>query len=312
MSSYTVLATPRSFARENPQPIRLLEEAGCTVIRPRDDEELRSLLPLADGIIAGLEKFDAATLELCTRLKVISRYGVGYDAIDLDVARKKGIMVTNTPGANSESVADLAVGLMLAAARHVPYMDAMIRKRSEDCPVGIEVWRKTLGILGTGRIGKSVMKRMTGFEMRILCYDNCPDEAFASSLDGVYTDLDTLYAQSDFISIHLPLTHETRNMISNAAFQKMKKTAILVNTARGGIVDENALYEALKNGRIFAAGLDTTVDEPPYDSPLCSLPNCIFTPHMGATTVEGAHNMGMMAAENLIAVLKTGTCGYLV
>jgi D-3-phosphoglycerate dehydrogenase len=303
---YTVLVTARSFARANPEPLRLLEECGCSVIRPRDDEELRALLCRADGIIAGVEEYDAAALARCERLKVISRYGVGYDAIDLNAAHEKGIRVAITPGANSDSVADLAVGLMLAAARHIPFIDAAVKNRVSELPAGIELWRKTLGVLGTGRIGKGVMKRMAGFEMRFLCYDLCHDG------DGAYTDLDTLLQQSDFITIHLPLTHETRGLIAQHAFKQMKNTAVLVNTARGGIVDEAALYEALKTGRIFAAGLDTTVDEPPHESPLRTLPNCILTSHTGAATIEASHAMGMMAVENLLAVFKTGTCRYLV
>jgi D-3-phosphoglycerate dehydrogenase len=309
---YTVLATARSFAKTNPQPLRLLEESGCTVIRPRDNGELRVLLPRADGIIAGLEEYNAGTLALCGKLKVISRYGVGYDAIDLDAARERGIRVACTPGANSDSVADLAVGLMLAAARYIPFMDAAIKNHAQERPTGIELWRKTLGVLGTGRIGRGVMKRMSGFAMRSLCYDTFRDEAAISCLGGAYTDLDTLFRQSDFITVHLPLTDETRGMVSEKEFKKMKSTAVLVNTARGGIVDEAALYEALKTGTIFAAGLDATVDEPPYESPLGMLPNCVLTPHAGAATVEAAHNMGMMATENLLEVLKTGTCRYLV
>ncbi|MDR2392970.1 MAG: phosphoglycerate dehydrogenase [Treponema sp.] len=311
MSTYTILVTARSFAKANPLPLTLLEEAGCGVIRPRDEEERRKLLSEADGIIAGLEPYGVDMLDVCKKLKVISRYGVGCDAIDLDAAREKGIQVAYTPGANSDSVADLAVALMLAAARHVPYMDAAIKKRAQERPLGMEMWRKTLGVIGTGRIGKRVMKRASGFEMRLLCYDTFKDEAYVSGLGGAYTDLNTLYAGSDFITIHVPLTGETRGMIAGAEFKKMKKTAVIINTARGGIIDESALYEALKNGEIFAASLDATVDEPPYGSHLCTLPNCILTPHAGAATIEASHTMGMMAAENLLQVLKTGTCPYL-
>ncbi|MDR1231864.1 MAG: phosphoglycerate dehydrogenase [Spirochaetaceae bacterium] len=310
--TYTILVTARTFAKVNPQPLRLLEDAGCAVIRPRDKDEWRALLPRADGIIAGLETYNAETLAVCDKLKVIARFGVGYDAIDLDAARKKGVLVANAPGANSDAVADLAAGLMIAAARHVPFLDAAIKNRAPERPIGLEIWRKTLGVLGTGRIGKGVLKRMAGFEMRMLCYDIRPDEAFVSALGGTYTDLDTLLAHSDFITVHLPLTSETRGIIAEAAFRKMKNTAILVNTARGGIVDEHALYEALKTGAIFAAALDATIDEPPSDSPLSTLPNCILTPHVGAATIEATHNMGMMAAENLLEALKTGTCRYLV
>jgi D-3-phosphoglycerate dehydrogenase len=309
---YTVLVTARSFAKGNDAPMKLLEQADCRVIRPRDDAELRRLLPDADGVVAGLERYDAALLSIGVKLKIISRYGVGYDAIDLDVAHKRGIKVAFTPGANSDSVADLTIALMLAAARHVPYMDAAIKSGKQDRPQGVEMWRKTLGVIGTGRIGKGVMKRASGFEMRFLCYDTYKDESFVSSLGGRYVDPDTLYRQSDFITIHSPLNDETRGMISATEFRKMKSAAVIVNTARGGIIDETALEDALKTGGIGAAALDATVEEPPYDSPLCALPNCILTPHAGAATVEASHNMSMLAAQNLLGVLETGVCGNLV
>jgi D-3-phosphoglycerate dehydrogenase len=141
--------------------------------------------------------------------------------------------VAYTPGANSDSVADLAINLMLAAAHHVPYMDAMIKKGAQERPMGIEMWRKTLGVVGARRIGKKVMRRASGFEMRLLCYDVFRDENSVSGLGGEYTDLDTLYAQSDFITINLPLTGETRGMISGDQFKKMKNSAVIVNTVRG-------------------------------------------------------------------------------
>jgi D-3-phosphoglycerate dehydrogenase len=311
MSAYTIVITARSFARANPQPLVMLEKAGCTVIRPGNERERQKALSEADGIIAGLEPYGAETLDMCKKLKVISRYGVGCDAINLDAARARGVKVAYTPGANSDSVADLTMALMLAAARHIPSMDAMIKRGVLERPLGVEMWRKTLGVIGTGRIGKGVMKRAAGFEMRLLCYDILWDEDFVLGAGGTYTDLDTLYTQSDFITVHIPLTGETRGLISEAAFKKMKKTAVVVNTARGGIIDEAALYEALKSGAIFAAGLDTTVDDPPFGNPLRTLPNCILLPHAGAATVEASHSMGVMAVENALEVLRTGTCRFL-
>lgn len=311
MNVYTILVTARSFAKANPMPLKLLMEAGCNVIRPKDEEEWRELLGKADGIIAGLERYGEDTLHNCKKLKVISRYGVGCDAIDLDAARKNGVKVAYTPGANSDSVADLTIALMLAAARHVPYMDAMVKRGAVERPLGVEMCRKTLGVVGTGRIGKCVMKRASGFDMRLLCYDARQDDEAVLRLGGAYTNLDALCAESDFITIHLPLTAETRGIISTNQFKKMKKTAVIVNTARGGIVDEGALYNALKTGGIFAAGLDVSVDVSLCDSPLCRLPNCVVSPHAGAATIEATHSMGMMTVENLLAVLKTGTCPYL-
>jgi D-3-phosphoglycerate dehydrogenase len=311
-----VLVTPRSFAQGDDEPLRLLEKAGCEV-RRIEMEEMPNLLAGADGVIAGLEPYPADLLAKAApsgggKLRVVSRYGVGYDAVDIAAAQKAGVTVAYTPGANSDSVADLTIALMLAAARHVHHMDARLRAKDQQRPQGLEVWQKTVGVIGAGRIGKGVIRRLFGFGCRFLCYDTFHDDAFMAQYNGTYTDLDTLYAQSDFITVHSPLNDETRGMVGKAAFAKMKKTAIIVNTARGGIIDEAALYAALKEGRIAGAGLDATVEEPPYHSPLLELPNCVFTPHAGAATAEAQHNMGMMAAQNLLDILQTGKCKYLV
>ena len=318
MDTYTILATPRSFAKNDDAPIRLLEENGCTVIRlPKDGGDLHSqlleYLPQADGVIAGLEPYDRDMLTLGKKLKIISRYGVGYDKVDLDAARERGIKVSITPGANSDSVADLAMALMLAAARNVCPMDASIRAGENNKPIsGVEMWRKTLGVVGTGRIGKGVIQRASGFQMKVLANDAYPDQEFVQSHNGTYVDLDTLFRESDFITLHAPLTEETKNMVDARRLAMMKPNAVLVNTARGGIVDEDALYEALKAHTIGAAALDATVVEPACGSPLATLPNCILTPHAGAATFEAGFNMGMMAAQNVLDVLQGRECRFLV
>lgn len=318
MSKFTVLATPRSFAQRDPAPIRLLEENGCRVIRlPQNGgdlmEQLREHISLADGIIAGLEPYDAPLLERAGQLKIISRYGVGYDKVDVEAAHRLGIQVAITPGANGDSVADLAIALMLGAARNICPMNQAIREGLQNKPIsGTEMWKKTLGVVGTGRIGKGVIQRASGFGMRILANDAYPDEEFLRTYGGRYVDLDTLFAQSDFITLHAPLTPETENLVDERRLSLMKLSAILVNTARGGIVNEDALYRALKEGRIAAAALDATVEEPACSSPLAQLPNCILTPHAGAATAEAANNMGMLAARNLLQVLNGETCHNLV
>ena len=318
MSKYLVLATPRSFAKTDPAPIRLLEEHGCQVLRlPTDGGDLRQqlleYLPQADAVIAGLESYDRTTLELGKKLKVVSRYGVGYDKVDVAAARELGILVSITPGANSNSVADLAMALMLAAARHVCPMAAAIRAGQNSKPTtSVEMWGKTLGVVGTGRIGKGVIQRAAGFQMKVLANDAYPDQAFVEAHNGTYTDLDTLFRESDFITLHAPYTEETKNMVDSRRLKEMKSTAVLVNTARGGIVDEEALYHALKEGEIGAAALDATLVEPACGSPLATLPNCILTPHAGAATYEAGRNMGMLAAQNVLDVLTTGTCPHLV
>ena len=317
MNNYKVIVTARSFGKTDDKAVRLLEEAGCEVIRLAAgerslEEQLAEAVVDADAVIAGLENWDAELLGKAQKLKVISRYGVGYDKVDVKAAAEKGIMVTITPGANGDSVADLAMVLMMDGARSVTAMDASIRAKNQSRPQGVEMWQKTLGVIGTGRIGQGVAKRCRGFEMKVLGYDIYESPAFKADCGGTYVDLETLLREADFITIHSPLTPETENMISTAQFDMMKKDAVIVNTARGGIIDEEALYEALSTGKIRAAGLDATVKEPPYDSPLLTLPNCILTPHAGAATKEASSKMSLMAAENAVEVLTTGTCQYAV
>ena len=167
-------------------------------------------------------------------------------------------------------------------------------------------------MVGTGRIGKGVIQRASGFQMKVLANDAYPDPAFVEAHNGKYVDLDTLFRESDFITLHAPLTEETRNMVDARRLAEMKPRAVLVNTARGGIVDEDALYQALKEGQIGAAALDATVVEPACGSPLASLPNCILTPHAGAATYEAGYNMGMLAAQNVLDVLSGRECRFLV
>ena len=318
MSRFTILATPRSFAKVDPAPLKLLEDNDCQVIRlPKDGGALADELPRymaqADGIVAGLEEYTPELMRLGTKLKVISRYGVGYNNVDMDTAKAMGVTVCNTPGANSDSVADLAMALMLDAARNVTRMDAVIRAGGKDRPIsGGEMWRKTLGVVGTGRIGKGVILRASGFQMKILAYDAYPDEAFVKAQGGTYVELDELFREADFITLHAPLNDQTKHMVDARRLAMMKPTAVIVNTARGGIIDEDALYQALKSGQIAGAALDATVAEPPCDSPLKELPNCILTPHAGAATREAGNNMGMMAAQSALDVLNGRPCRFIV
>ena len=317
MGKYKVIVTARSFAKADDQALRLLEEHDCDVVRlvagdATFDEQIKEEIAAADAVIAGLDEYSKELIDLAGKLKVISRYGVGYDKVDVEAADRKGILVTITPGANGDSVADLAVTLMLDAARNVAAMDAAMKGRTQARPQGVEMWQKTLGVIGTERIGQGVARRCKGFDMKILCYDIYENEAFKKECNAKYVDLSTLLKESDFITIHSPLTPETKDMIGAREFDMMKNDAVIVNTARGGIINEEALYEALKSGSIRGAGLDATVDEPPYDSPLMTLPNCILTPHAGAATKEASSKMSLMAAQNVVDVLTTGDCKYKV
>jgi D-3-phosphoglycerate dehydrogenase len=201
---------------------------------------------------------------------------------------------------------------MLAAARHVPYMDHQMKMGESKRPVGVEMWKKTLGVIGTGRIGAGVVKRCKGFEMEILCHDIYENEELKQQYGATYVDFPTLASKSDFISIHTPLTEETRNLFNAKVFASMKPRSVLVNTARGGIIDEEALAVALQNGQIGAAALDVSSWEHPERGPLASLPTCILTPHAGAATYEASSAMSLMASQNLIDILEGHTCDYCV
>lgn len=311
MAKYKVLVTARSFGNADGEAWELLRENGCEAKKLTAEdgpilEQLKKELPEADAVIAGLEEYSRELIASSHKLKVISRYGVGCDKVDCAAAKENHVAVTITPGANGDSVADLAVGLMLSCARNIPPMDQSIREGKQIRPAGIEMWGKTLGVIGTGRIGKGVAKRCGGFKMRILGYDPFPSPDFEEECNAEYTDLETIIRESDFITLHVPFTPETKNMFGKKQFQMMKKDAVLVNTARGGIIDETALYEALKAGEIRAAGLDATLEEPPYNSPLCTLANCIITPHAGAATREASSKMSAMAVQNVVDVLTKG------
>lgn len=314
---YKVIVTARSFGQANDAPIKLLEEHGCEVVRvatgkPMSAEELIPHIADADAVIAGLDVYGKDVIDAAKNLKVISRYGVGYDKVDICAARAKNVAVTITPGANENSVADLAMALMLSAARHVPAVNDGVKAGGWGRTLGGEMWQKTLGVIGLGRIGKGVVKRAKGFGMDVLCYEKYPDEAFGKEYGVTYTGLDTLLKNSDFITVHVPLLPDTKNLISDKEFDVMKNTAVVVNTARGGIIDEAALATALKEGKIAAAALDATEQEPPVGSPLLDIPNCIITSHIGGFTRDAVNNMGMMAAQNAIDILEGRECKFSV
>ena len=315
MPEYKVVITARSFGKADDKAYECLQRAGCVWVKLEEEgsalhERLKHEIVDADALIAGLEDIGEELINSAKKLKVISRYGVGYDKVDIEAAKKKGIQVTITPGANGDSVADLAVALMLDLARNVTVMDGSIKSKDQKRPQGIEMFEKTLGVIGAGRIGQGVAGRCRGFNMKILAYDVFQNEEFIRETGAEYVDLERLLKESDFITIHSPLTEETRNMIAAPQFKLMKKDAVIVNTARGGVIDEAALYDALKSGEIRGAGLDATVDEPPYNSPLMSCENCIFTPHAGAATREASSKMSLMAAENVAEVLEGKECRF--
>jgi glyoxylate reductase len=278
---------------------------------PPSHQEILAHMGNVEGLLCLLtDPIDTAVMKAAgLGLKVISNHAVGVDNVDVAAATALGIPVGNTPGILTDATADLAFALLLAAARRVVEGDRLVKAGgwktwSPGFMLGADLAGATLGIVGFGRIGRAMARRASGFGMQIIFSDPSP----ALSEPGVETtqvDLATLLSESDFVSLHTPLTDETRGLINNATISRMKPTAVLVNTSRGGVVDQEALYEALRTQRIFAAALDVTVPEPlPPDHPLLGLENCIVVPHIASASWRTRQRMSQMAAENLIAGLK--------
>lgn len=264
-----------------------------------------------EGLLCLLtEKVDAELMDAAPKLKVVSNMAVGYDNIDVAEATKRGIVVGNTPGVLTDTTADLAFALLMAGARRIVEGNDFVRAGKwktwgPKLLLGRDVHGATLGIIGLGRIGSAVAKRARGFDMRILYYSRHRHRDLEEGLGIEYADLDTLLAESDFVTIHTVLSPETYHLIGERELKLMKDTAILVNSARGPIVDPKALYKALKEGEIAYAALDVTEPEPiPLDDPLLELENIIVVPHIGSASIATRTKMATMAAENLIAGLK--------
>ncbi len=303
-------------ARRLPDPAmdRLRQHVDMTVW-PTDElppprEVLLKEAAVSDGLLSLLtDRIDGALLDAAPRVRVVSNYAVGYDNIDVAAATSRGVVVTNTPGVLTETVADFAITLLLAVARRVVESDRYTRegrwKSWEPLLfLGQDLYGATLGLVGLGRIGTAVAKRAHGFDMRILYHDVVRREDLEHDLGLEFTSLEDLLRRSDFISVHTPLTPQTRHLISTDQFRLMKRTAVLVNTARGPIVDPDALYRALADRQIWGAGLDVFEVEPvPADHPLLRLDNIIVAPHIASASVETRTKMALMAVDNLLAAL---------
>jgi len=277
---------------------------------PPSHDEILTRIHGCDGLLCLLTDWiDAAVMDAAgPGLKVISNHAVGVDNVDVVAATARGIPVGNTPGILTDATADMSFALLLAAARRVVEGDRLVKKGgwktwNPGFMLGADIQAATLGIVGFGRIGRAMAHRAAGFGMRIVFYDPHPAVP-EPGVEAVPVDLDTLLRESDFISLHVPLTAETRSLMNSSAFAKMKPTAVLVNTSRGPVVDQSALYDALSTKRIFAAALDVTDPEPiPSNSPLLLLENCIVVPHIASASWQTRQKMSRMAAENLIAGL---------
>lgn len=310
LASCRVLVTPRSYGRYDPRLKEHLERAvGEVVYNPfghsLSSVEVQELVRGCDGYIAGLDEVDRAALEAADRLRVISRYGVGVDQVDLQAAHERGIVVTNTPTANSTSVAELTVGLILCLARTIPLANETTKAGKPPRLEGVTLEGKVIGLFGMGAVGKRVASRLQGFDCVVLAYDPFVGPATARAFGAEMKSREEVIAESDFLSLHVPLLPDTREMVDGSFLLQMKRGAYLVNTARGELIDEAALLATLQTGHLAGAALDVFASEPPSpENPLLNLPQVIATPHMGAHTDGAINDMGWGALEDCLAVLR--------
>lgn len=302
------MVTSRSFGNASNRAYDILKDAGVEVVNKSvgfDQAEFERTIVDYDALIIGAHPFPPEVMARCEKLQIICKHGVGLDNIPLEKAKEQGVAVCNAPGTNANAVADLAFGMMLDLARKISLADKRVHQGEWKVIIGVDACNKVLGLLGFGAIAKNVARRAKGFGMKVLAYDpyvtQVPEE-FSSYV--TLCDCATVIKNSDFISLHLPLNDETRNMISAKELSEMKKGAFLVNTSRGGIVNETDLYEAVKSGHLGGTAMDVSVVEPmSADNPLRQLDNVIITPHIGMYSVEAIDAISILCAQNVAAKL---------
>ncbi|MCC6178564.1 MAG: phosphoglycerate dehydrogenase [Chloroflexi bacterium] len=305
----TVLINCPVFTTRDESPLRMIQDAGWDVVHVpdgmrADEDRLIDLLHDVDATVAGGEPYTRRVLGAAPSLKHVARWGVGFDRVDLDAATDLGVVVTTTQGGNDWGVADHAFAMVLGLGHMLTDNHQRIINGGWGRPIGSDVWRKTLGIVGLGRIGRGVAQRASGFEMPILAYEPYPDRAFCDRYNVRLVSLDELLRESDYVTLHAPGGAENRHLIDRERLALMKPTAYLVNTARGALIDEDALYDALTAGTLAGAGLDVREQEPPADSRFNGLPNVILSPHVAGVTHETVAAMSGMAIDSILASLR--------
>ncbi len=304
-----VLILAKSFTASE-GPLKYLTDQGCEVVIkstpvPFDENWLLEQVGEVDAIIFAMEPTTAKVIDAAKKLKVIARPGVGYDTVDLAAASRRKIPVTIQAGTNDQSVADFAIGLMLMAARKMVVAVNSVQSHGWERPTGTEMWGKTVAIFGLGRIGKGVARRALGFDMKVLAVDAWRDQAFATKHGIEFVDMERALREADFVSLHTPLTPETENFINERTLALMKPTAFLINTARGGLIDENALAAAVKEGRLAGAAVDVLRQQGANSpSPLIGVPGIIVTPHMAPLAHEAMERVSFSAAKSVVAALN--------
>lgn len=308
MKKKKVLVTVTNYSKYCGEGKKILEDGGCEMIenrkgRPLSADELKTIIGEVDGVVAGVDTWNDEIFSHASNLKTIARFGVGVDNIDLQEAKRHRIVVCNSPGINSSAVAEQTIALMLSLVRAVPRLNGSIRKGEWQRPMFHEMRSRTVGLLGFGAIAKNVAVRLRGFSPRMIAYDKYPDVEKAKSLEVEMVSLEQIFELSDIISIHLPATEETHHLICRENIEKMKDGVLIVNTARGNIVNENGLAEALQNGKVGGMGTDVFETEPvDLKSQLFRFDNYIATPHVSAETFENCEETSIVTARAILDV----------
>ncbi|MEG1515263.1 MAG: phosphoglycerate dehydrogenase [Clostridia bacterium] len=309
MNKSALLTLPEAWKDSLGKAVGMLEDRGIHVDRVWSDtglpkEKLIGLLQGKQAHMMSLDVLDRDVIERCPDLKVIAKHGIGLDNIDIAAATTRKIPVCNTPGSNCHAVADLTLGLLLCACRKIGEADALVRQGRLIQIMGTELHAKAIGVVGFGAIGRQVALRAKGFGMRVLAYDKFMDHTFCQANDVAPAEFDEILRTCDFITLHLPLTKETKGLIGPDALARMKKGAVLINVSRGGVVDEDACAQALMDGHLAAAGFDVFSKEPPdIADKLFKAPNVVLTTHMAGCTRESIARSAEMAAQNIIDIL---------
>lgn len=299
-----VLVTSNSFGKYDQEPIKKLEAAGFEVVRNpygrmMEEDEFIEQMQGAETVILSTEKVSKKVIDACPDLKMISRYGVGLDNIDLDYCKEKGIPVTVTRGGNSNAVAEFAVTLILAASKGILASGMKAKEGKWKKFNGLDLTEKTVGIVGLGAIGREVAKKLQGFDVKILAYDVYYDEEFVNKYHIKKTSLEDLIKNSDVITLHAPAIGD-KPLLGEKEFSEMKDRVVIVNAARASLIDTDALLKALDSGKVFAAGLDVHEHEPEYDERFFKYDNVILTPHNAAITREATDKTSMMAVDHIL------------
>lgn len=298
-----IISASNSFCKYNSELINKLTKEGYQLIY---DSWPTQKVPMEDvvGLVVSTQKVDANSIILAKNLKIVAKYGAGYDNIDAEAASKSGIYVAVTGDANAEAVAEMALSLMLSVSRNIVIADKQIRSGHWNRYTGRELYGKNIGVIGLGAIGRAFIKRVSSFEVNLLGYDPFWNEQFAEQYKIKRPEINDIFKDADFISLHCPLTSETKGLVNKNRLKLMKPSAYIINTSRGSVIDEQDLYEALSSNIIAGAALDVFGKEPPRSSPLFGLDNIIFTSHMGAYTYEAFLRMDQRTVDNIMAVLS--------